>query len=155
MTAVALAIVSVEQAAELLGLSTERLAPWLREKNLVRLIAGEERVSLKVIEMLFESDFEANDDGFISTAEAAVLLGMSRATLDRLAAAAPAGVPGGPTNIGTGKRRHFRWDPRSISAWVSAVTAARSTRGPRRPRRAAPAGPGGERPVDWNRVARE
>ncbi len=153
MTAVALAIVSVEQAAELLGLPPERLAPWLREKNLVRLIAGEERVSLKVIEMLFESDFEARDDGLVSTAEAAVLLGMSRATLDRLAAAAPTGVPGGPTNIGTGKRQHYRWDPSTVAAWVTAVNAARTRARPpsrRRPRKTE----SDSAPVDWKSVRR-
>jgi hypothetical protein len=148
-------IMSVEQAAGLLQVEEGQLRPWLRSRGLVRTIAGEERVSLRAIEALFEAEFEREDDGLISTEDATRLLGMSRATLDRLAASAPAGLPGGPTNIGSGKRQHFRWDPRSISAWVSAVTAVRSSGRPRRKRRSAPSRQGAEGHVDWKVVARE
>ena len=69
----------------------------------------------------------------VSTAEAAKLLGLDRATLDRMIARAPRTLKGAPLRVGEGRRRvHYRWDPARLGEWLDAYTAWDASRGQRR-----------------------
>lgn len=66
----------------------------------------------------------------ISTDEAARVLGVSRDTLDRMIAEAPAELPGGPVDISslTSRRRHWMWDSARLTEWWDAYGRWRASR---------------------------
>ena len=83
----------------------------------------------------------------ICTEEAAQQLGVSRDTLDRMIAEAPADLAGGPVDIGslTSKKHRWMWDASRLTEWWDAYGQWRATRramsqvlrpGTRRPRTA-------------------
>jgi hypothetical protein len=58
-------------------------------------------------------------------AAAAEILGVHRATLDRLAELAPADLPGAPIQVGFGStRRHYRYPADALLDWFRAASAA-------------------------------
>lgn len=75
---------------------------------------------------------KTSDPAWISTDEAATLLGVSRSTLDAMVAQAPRTLPGSPVRVGDGgERRHLRWDPTALTTWMNAYRDWRATRGRR------------------------
>lgn len=57
---------------------------------------------------------------WITTAEAAARLGISRDTLDRYTRDAPDDLPGAPEDAGRGRNRHLRWDATELDVWFRA-----------------------------------
>ena len=66
----------------------------------------------------------------ISTDEAARRLGVSRDTIDRMIAEAPADLAGGPVDIGslTSKKHRWLWDADRLPEWWDAYGRWRATR---------------------------
>lgn len=61
----------------------------------------------------------------LHTSEAAELLGIHRATLDRITKAAPANLPGAPIQVGCGRtRRHLRYPSETLIEWFRAASDA-------------------------------
>lgn len=94
---------------------------------------------------------------WLTTIEAATVLGVHRKTLDALAQKFP-DAPGGPVVVGGGMRRkHLRWPAAGLEDWLRRVQEAQ-----RQPARPAPKPRRGramamgmeEGPVDWRAVAR-
>ena len=66
----------------------------------------------------------------ISTDEAARALGLSRDTIDRMVAEAPADLPGGPVDIGrlASKKHRWVWDAARLTEWLDAYGQWRASR---------------------------
>ena len=66
----------------------------------------------------------------ICTDEAARVLGVSRDTIDRMIAEAPADLPGGPVDIGAlaSKKHRWVWDAARLTEWWDAYGRWRATR---------------------------
>jgi hypothetical protein len=156
------ALLSLEEVVEALPVPIEVASDWVRSIDPVG--------SLGPIPLYRWGDVldgiragEAVDEGpgWIRTEEAAVRLSVGRATLDAMVARAPRDLPGAPVQVGHGaQRRHLRWDPSTLSAWMEAFrawearsTVASSVRPRRRRREPMSSDEGG--PVDWTSVARK
>jgi hypothetical protein len=73
---------------------------------------------------------ERTEARWLTSDEAAAHLGISRDTLDAIVSTAP-DLPGGPVDVGNGKKRTLRWDATSLDAWFRAFGEWRRRRGPR------------------------
>lgn len=102
----------------------------------------------------------APPEPWLNSQQAADLLGIPVKRLRRLAAEAPADLPGAPESVGTGtQRRHLRWPRATLSEWYAALRARQSAPAPappprRRSRRKAGPPPAAE-PVDWDALKNE
>lgn len=155
------AILSIEEAAILLPIPPEKGREWITAN--VRQIRIMGVPSVRWSDVLSAADAGDREEKvaaeaapapqWLSTQEAAELLGVNRKTLDGLARG-NLDVPGGPVVVGGSKRKHLRWPATGIDGWFSAVRARAATpektpqrtRPPRRP----PVQE--ERPTDWAKV---
>lgn len=72
---------------------------------------------------------------WVSTAEAASILGIDRGTLDRMRDRAPRNLPGAPVAVGEGReRRSWRWRRATLGGWFAAYQTWTQTAGRRAPR---------------------
>ncbi|MEQ1569885.1 MAG: hypothetical protein ABMA64_29900 [Myxococcota bacterium] len=101
-------------------------------------------------------------ESWVSTDEAAAILGVDRVTLDKMAGKAPPDLPGAPLDVSHCTHRRWRWwDPSRLPSWASAyqvwkVEQERKAK-PHSSRRTvsrAKASPDGG-VVDWNAVGRQ
>lgn len=99
------------------------------------------------------------DGRWLTTGQAAALLGVNRKVLDELAEK-HSRITGGPIDVSVGrKRRHLRWPADGLGTWFDATQAADAAPAVRRGR---PPGTRAQRPpstmpegrVDWNKVGR-
>ena len=92
---------------------------------------------------------------WLSTQEAADLLGVNRKTLDALARG-NLDVPGGPVAVGGKKRVHLRWPATGLQDWIVAVRERADSGATKAKRRAPPRRPPVEddAPTDWSQVRR-
>lgn len=99
------------------------------------------------------------DARWLTTGQAAALLGVNRKVLDELAEK-HSRIAGGPIDVSVGrKRRHLRWPADGLGTWFDATQAADTAPAVRRGR---PPGVRAQRPpstmpegrVDWNKVGR-
>ncbi len=73
---------------------------------------------------------------WLTTVQAARVLNVSRANLDRMRDRAPRTLPGSPVQGGGGKeRKHWKWDRERLDVWSAAYTEWLATRGRKAPRR--------------------
>jgi len=97
---------------------------------------------------------------WLNSQQAAELLGIPVKRLRRLAADAPAGLPGAPESAGTGtQRRHLRWPRATLSEWYAALRTwhsdAAPAPAPRRRRRGNRSAATSAGPVDWDALKKE
>ena len=96
---------------------------------------------------------------WIGQEEAARRIGTDRQTLDGMLHRAP-GLPGGPVDVGLGKRHQYRWDPTRLGEWAAAYQAEKAEKAvaktkPDRSRKAKTSSkPVKSGVVNWNEVGR-
>lgn len=154
------AILSIDEAAILLPVPVEKGKEWIATNVRLRQIMGVQSVRWSdVLRAMDASEGERKVDGtsavpqWLSTQEAAKLLGVNRKTLDGLAHG-NLDVPGGPVAVGGNKRMHLRWPATGLENWLSEVrarVAAPATSAKKTPRRVPPKEDG---PTDWAKVRR-
>lgn len=161
------ALLSIDEAAILLPVPENVGRGWIEANVRRTLIAGVASVRwadvLRAVEAAEPkaSDTSADVSGdtsaprWLSTQEAADLLGVNRKTLDCLARA-NLDLPGGPVVVGGRKRIHLRWPATGLDTWLAAVRFRASE--PVKPRarasRAPRAQPDDDTPTDWSAVRR-
>lgn len=167
------ALLSLDEAALLLPVPPELGREWIEKRVKQIRIAGVASVRwadvLRAVEAAGADGTDTSPDvsahvsrdvsapRWLSTQEAADLLGVNRKTLDALARG-NLDVPGGPVAFGGRKRVHLRWPTTGLDAWFVAVRARAESPGAKPakrrppPRRAQPADDG---PVDWAQVRRQ
>lgn len=164
----AAALLTVDEAAMLLPVPAERGRAWIEENVRRTVIAGVASVRWSDVLLAVEQAGEGaradtsadvsvapGASRWLSTQEAADLLGVNRKTLDALARG-NLDVPGGPVAVGGKKRVHLRWPATGLQDWIVAVReradAAVAKPKRRAPPRRAPAAE--DAPTDWSQVRR-
>lgn len=160
------ALFSIDEAAQLLPVPPDLGRAWIAGHVKQVRIAGVASVRwadvLRAVEAGGGSEgtdtsthvsVDVSAPRWLSTQEAADLLGVNRKTLDGLARG-NLDVPGGPVVVGGRKRMHLRWPATGLEAWFGAVRAraeepAKPVKRRPPPRRQQPAEDG---PTDWAKV---
>jgi hypothetical protein len=159
------ALFSIDEAALLLPVPPELGRAWIEANVKQTRIAGV--VSLRWADVLRAVEAAGTTDTsvdvsvdvlpsrWLSTQEAADLLGVNRKTLDGLARG-NLDVAGGPVVVGGRKRIHLRWPTTGLETWLGAVRARATEPAKPAKRRAAPrrAQPDEDGPTDWGQVRR-
>lgn len=162
------ALFSVDEAALLLPVPRELGRAWIATHVKQTRIAGvasvrwadvlravDEGVASNAADTSAHVSVDVSPSRWLSTQEAAELLGVSRATLDRAIARLPASRrPSQLPSRGSGARVRYGWvGEDALRAWWKGVTAEKVVTPKPPPKRKAPPTQGGV--VDWGAVVRE
>ncbi len=152
-------LLSLEELLEVLPVPPEEARAWVGSSlSPVGAVAGEALYLWgDVVGAMTEKP--VGQEEWLTTDQAAVRLGVSRRTLDRMVAAAPPNLPGGPISGGSGrKRKKLLWEPDRLNEWLGAFREWEAGNKPRRRGRQRPVRPRPEpasEPVDWGAVVAE
>jgi hypothetical protein len=162
-------LLSTEEVIEALPLPEQIARSWLRENvpptatiegtdvwfwgDVVERLHGEGQHQKGAV----PSNETESGSRWLSTSDAAGLLGIPRSTLDAMLRRAPSGLPGAPILAGSGnERRHWRWDSAVVEDWLRAFREWEADKASKRPRPsrkrtrlAKRKEPQGSKPVDW------